>query len=687
MRFAFIYLAFILLFSKEVVAQSSFLPKNLGTAINSSYDDINPVIAPDGKTLFFVRTNHPENTFGIRDSEDIWYSRLSSDSTWTPARRFANLNMGRYNAVLSVAADGNSILINGVYNKKGNIWKKRGLSVSNRSGAEWGAPKKLKMKKFSKMNRGMRSSGSMSANGKFVVLSFSKLFNGETNDLYISERDLNGHWGKPIKIKTLNTPANEETPFLAADGKTIYFSSDRIEKNKFNIYKSVSSAVDFENWSPPEMLSDTINRGEWQSYYKTNAKGSWAYFSSTKNAIGKADIFRVKIFEENPFVIVSGTLINTKTQLALAGKDFIVLVDGKASDSIKVNKEAATFTLKLPLGKSYSLSSSVTNFTSQAHVLDVSKAKDFTRSKVDIQVTPLPYVLVKGKLLVQNSGLPISPVFNPKVLINNVSVDSLKLDLNSMTYEVLLKHGAVYEMRAEATKHESVPQQLDLSMVAEYQEITRYLLLAEEKMGTLSGKILDRKTNLPLTNLSSASVNVEGMSSVLAKIDTLTGDYELKLPLGSNYTINAGAPHYYPVFEVVNLSQEKSDVKILKDLVIIPIEVGQSIRLNNIFFDVGKSILKAESFPELDRVSEFLVQSPQIKIEIAGHTDNAGAAAANLKLSQSRAQAVADYVIKHGIAKDRVVAKGYGLEKPVASNKTKEGKAQNRRVEFTVLEN
>ncbi len=350
-------------------------------------------------------------------------------------------------------------------------------------------------------------------------------------------------------------------------------------------------------------------------------------------------------------------------------------------------KESATYTLKLPLGKTYSLSPLVANFVSTNSSLNVSTIKEFTRSTVNLQATPLPYVLVKGKLMIQGTNLLISPFFKPIVKINSIPADSIKLNLTSSTYEVRLNHGLVYQMRAEASKHESIVQKLDLSKVEEYQEITQDLFLSELKMAIVTGKILDKKTNKPLANLSTARINVEGMSTVWAKIDTATGDYELKLPLASSYTINAAAPNYYPMYEVVTTGTEKTDVKIFKDLVIVPIEVGQSIRLNNIFFDPAKSILKKESFPELDRVSDFLNASPELKIEIAGHTDNVGNATTNQKLSFNRAKAVTDYVIKKGVAKDRVVAKGYGAAKPVASNKTKDGKAQNRRVEFTVLDN
>ena len=228
-------------------------------------------------------------------------------------------------------------------------------------------------------------------------------------------------------------------------------------------------------------------------------------------------------------------MVNAKNKLPLTGKDFLVLVDGKPTDSLKINKDSATYTLQLPLGKSYSLSPFVTNFVSTASSLDVSNTKEFTRSNVDLQATPLPYVLVKGKLLIQNTGLPISSSFNPKVLIATIPADSIKLDLENASYQVRLNHGAVYEMHAEATKHEAVPQKLDLSKIEEYQEITQDLLLSEMKMAIVTGKILDKKTNKPLAKLSAARINVEGMASVLAKIDTLTGEYELKLPLASSY--------------------------------------------------------------------------------------------------------------------------------------------------------
>ena len=124
--------------------------------MNSSYPEINPVLSPDGNELYFVRANHPKNTFGEKDSEDIWYSKRGEDGKWSEAVRIPELNIGKYNAVFAVTDDGNSVLINGVYNKKGTYWKKRGFSmVSRGSDGKWGKPVRLKVARFNKKNRGL----------------------------------------------------------------------------------------------------------------------------------------------------------------------------------------------------------------------------------------------------------------------------------------------------------------------------------------------------------------------------------------------------------------------------------------------------------------------------------------------------------------------------------------------------
>jgi OOP family OmpA-OmpF porin len=98
-------------------------------------------------------------------------------------------------------------------------------------------------------------------------------------------------------------------------------------------------------------------------------------------------------------------------------------------------------------------------------------------------------------------------------------------------------------------------------------------------------------------------------------------------------------------------------------------------------FDFNKAVVKAQFYPLLDEIADALKNDPAIKAEIHGHTDNVGTNAYNKTLSVKRANAVLTYLTKKGIAASRLTAIGFGEEKPVASNKTKEGRAQNRRVE------
>ncbi len=114
----------------------------------------------------------------------------------------------------------------------------------------------------------------------------------------------------------------------------------------------------------------------------------------------------------------------------------------------------------------------------------------------------------------------------------------------------------------------------------------------------------------------------------------------------------------------------------------VPVAKLCSPTVINIQFDTNKSAIKPQFHGELKKLADFLIEFPEAKGEIEGHTDNVGAKEANIKLSQHRAESVRNYLVKtFGIAPERISAKGYGPAKPVADNKTKEGKLQNRRVE------
>ena len=109
------------------------------------------------------------------------------------------------------------------------------------------------------------------------------------------------------------------------------------------------------------------------------------------------------------------------------------------------------------------------------------------------------------------------------------------------------------------------------------------------------------------------------------------------------------------------------------------------IILQDVYFETDKSELLSSSNEELDKLFKMLMDNPKIAIEISGHTDNTGTKDHNKLLSEARAKAVVDYLIKKSIQKDRLSFKGYGADKPIATNDTEEGRAKNRRVEFKII--
>ncbi|MCO5248358.1 MAG: OmpA family protein [Chitinophagales bacterium] len=124
----------------------------------------------------------------------------------------------------------------------------------------------------------------------------------------------------------------------------------------------------------------------------------------------------------------------------------------------------------------------------------------------------------------------------------------------------------------------------------------------------------------------------------------------------------------------------------LLEVFLSPIEIGASTILKNVLFKTDSYELESESYPELQKVVEFLQKHPNLKASIIGHTDNVGSTVHNLELSKNRAQAVVDYLINKGIASNRLTVKGVGETRPIADNDSVEGRSQNRRTEFVIVE-
>ncbi len=163
-----------------------------------------------------------------------------------------------------------------------------------------------------------------------------------------------------------------------------------------------------------------------------------------------------------------------------------------------------------------------------------------------------------------------------------------------------------------------------------------------------------------------------------------TGDFLAVMPVGSNYSLNVSAKGYLFYSDHFEL-QEKNGNKPVELIVYMErIKTGSNLTLKNIFFDTNMATLLPPSITELDILLTLLRDNPRMAIEIQGHTDNTGSDNQNMALSEARAKAVYNYLVDKNIEANRLTYKGYGKNKPVASNANPEGRQKNRRTSFVV---
>lgn len=203
----------------------------------------------------------------------------------------------------------------------------------------------------------------------------------------------------------------------------------------------------------------------------------------------------------------------------------------------------------------------------------------------------------------------------------------------------------------------------------------------------LKGKVVDPTTGIPI----GADIEVKNMETgemvYIGNANDVTGKYLVVLPAGKNYSVTVKDKQKDHLFysEQINLKDNQDFGLIKEDVQLSQVKKGASVTLNNIFFDFNAYTLRDESKIELNNVKELMDQFPKMKVEIIGHTDNVGSDEINQKMSQDRAQSVADYLITIGVPKKRLSTKGLGKEQPVATNETDEGRQKNRRTEFKIL--
>ena len=198
----------------------------------------------------------------------------------------------------------------------------------------------------------------------------------------------------------------------------------------------------------------------------------------------------------------------------------------------------------------------------------------------------------------------------------------------------------------------------------------------------IQGLITDSKTNNPI-KADIELVNFKSGKSYKSSESDLDGKYMLCLPSDAEYALTVNKKKYLFYSENIKLEQEGSIL--VKNFKLQPLEVGEQVRLDNIFFELNSSDLRNESVVELNKIIKFMASNPFLVIEIGGHTDNSGSKTYNLNLSNDRARSVKDALVQRGISSDRIQTRGYGMSVPLNTNSSEQERALNRRTELKII--
>jgi len=467
-------------------------------------------------------------------------------------------------------------------------------------------------------------------------------------DIYITENE-NGSWSSPKQIgDLLNSDGDDECVALAADGQSLFMARDY--QGQRDLYQCNLHGT---HWSNPKPLE--------QNSINTEYDESHASFSH--------DGIKIYFVTDNPYANKGGTdiffsgRINTRHKEEW-GKQFTI----GSEINTKYNDACIFFH---PDGKTI-------YFTSQGH--NSMGGYDVFKSVRESGRWSAPV----------NLGYPVNTVYDEKYISVSASgkhayVTSNRTEDNKGGYDIY----RITFLGAEKPMLIDTEDQLLASRATTIHEssLEAPIEIDAKNLTVLKGRILDEFTGEPV------SADIEIVDNDKNKVistfhsNSESGKFLISLPSGINYGIAVIAKDYLFYSENFDLP-EMSDFEIVKkDITLQNVCIGCKIVLRNVFFDTGKFSLRPTSTPELDRLFKLLNDIPRIKVEISGHTDNTGSESTNQKLSENRAKAVVDFLIRKGIDTSRLQYKGYGSAEPVAGNDSSKGRQLNRRTEFKIIEN
>ena len=640
-----------------------------------------PAITPDGTYMVFIAE---EGNAGVA------YESFFKDGIWTDPQKFDYINRliektGHEVGGFNFSHDASMLLFHanmtGNYDvfyavKKGGLW---GEPVS------FGAPVNTNVDEFSP---------TISANMKMLIV----LRNTPTKktlickEMLFFEKDRNGNWKGPAYMPAEFNIGCQETPFIAADNVTLFFSSMRedltaqgknTDANVFNIYHAQVCNDILWTWMLPSYM-DELN----ELYPKNNN------LSPITNSSGDFFVYNVKapklknppqniIKKELPTgkkpgatQVISGTITDRFTKEPLIAD--IIVYDAITSAELERYKSTddGRYSIILFHGANYKIDFTSDNYSHTYYFTDLSKLERSGRDEFHASL----FNAVNLGLNIYDNELffPLTPkvsVFESttgSAVLTNIKPES------DGKFNFRLNIGQNYRIHVEGDNFDPYETQFDLQTPVFYSDFGKSI----ELKSTRKLVVLDLG-DVDLKNAIIVARNLNKNELITEVVEDSQGRYVMSLRIGDTYEIDVTKTGYSFFNTTVDVSTSEEEII---EVMIEELTTETKIVLNHITFETNSAELNATSYQELGRVLKLMMDNPEIRIEIAAHTDDVGKDAFNMLLSDRRAKSVVDYLTSRGIAISRLNAKGYGKTQPFVPNISDENRALNRRVEMRIIE-